>query len=301
MEEEKIIEYVKSKIRIKNRDVLVGPGDDTAVLKYDSRRYLLLTTDTIVENIHFRRNEATLFQIGKKAMAVNLSDIAAMGGIPLYALVSVGLPEGSQNIIAPLLRGMEKMAVSYKFDIVGGNLSRAPFLFIDISMAGLVEKKYLKLRSGAGKGDGIYVTGKLGGSIMGKHLDIKPRIEESREIISRFPVTSMMDISDGISSDLTRLAKASGKGFSLSLDKIPLSEEAVRMSGSREEAIGHALNDGEDYELLFTVPASSGNKMARRVGKVSVTCIGEITEEKRYLGIYGNKTVEIKPSGFSHF
>lgn len=301
MEEDKIVEFIKRRIKIQNREVLAGPGDDAAVVKHDSKHYLLLTADAIVENIHFKKGAATLFQIGKKAMAVNLSDIAAMGGVPLYALVSLGLPEGSQKTISGLLRGMEKMAGEYGFDIVGGNLSRAPFLFIDVSMAGKVEKKFLKLRSGAREGDGIFVTGSLGGSILRKHLNIKPRIQESRAIVKNLPVTAMMDISDGLSSDLSRLAKASGKGFNLYLDNIPFSPDAWKMSSSQQEAISHALNDGEDYELLFTVPRACKDKVPDRIGSVPLTCVGEITEKQDYIGIYGAKKVKIRPSGFSHF
>jgi len=301
MNEEKMIELVKARVKKRNRDVIVGPGDDTAVLKCDSKYYTLLTTDAIVENVHFKRSGATLFQVGKKAMAVNLSDIAAMGGIPLYALVSVGLPAGSQGIISRLLRGMEKMADAYNFDIVGGNLSRAPFMFIDVSMAGRVEKKLLKLRSGAGKGDSIFVTGRLGGSILRKHLDIRPRISEGRKLIEAVPVTAMMDISDGLSSDLARLAKASGKGFKLYLDKIPFSADALTLGGTKKEAIIHALNDGEDYELLFTVPSLQRDKVPGSIGSLSLTCIGEITEKTEYSAVYRGKTMKIKPAGFSHF
>ncbi|MCK9266673.1 thiamine-phosphate kinase [bacterium] len=301
MDEEKIIEFINNNIKIKNKDVILGPGDDTAVLKYDATNYLLLTTDSVVENVHFKRDHATLYQIGKKAMAVNLSDISAMGGTPLYALVSVGFPDGTKNIVAPLLRGMEKMSSLYNFDIVGGNISKAPVLFIDVTMAGIVEKKYLKLRSGACVGDNIYVTGKLGGTILKKHLNIVPRIKESRILIKRVNVTSMMDISDGLSTDLTRLAKASKTGFRLWLDKVPTSADAIKMSSSKKEAIAHALNDGEDYELLFTVPSSCKKDVPAKIGNTIVTCVGVITEERKFEGVYQDEVVKIEPSGFSHF
>lgn len=303
MGEEEIIDLIKKRLKMKNRNVVVGPGDDTAVLSYDKTHYLLLTTDCIVENVHFTRKQATLFQIGRKAMAVNLSDIAAMGGIPLYALASVGLPEGfSRRDVTNLLNGMQKMADTYKFDIVGGNLTRSPVLFIDISIAGKVEKKHLKLRGGARPGDAIFVTGLLGGTLIKKHLNAVPRIQESRQIIKNVPVTAMMDISDGISSDLTRMAKASGAGFRIELDRIPVSADAVKISRTKKEAVSHALNDGEDYELLFTVPLSDKDKVPDKVGSLPVSCIGEITKEKKYLGVWGSREkVDIKPSGYSHF
>jgi len=294
---------IKKRLKMKNPDVLVGPGDDTAVLEYDRTHYLLLTTDCVVENVHFKRKEASLFQIGRKSMVVNLSDIASMGGVPLYALASVGLPTGfSRKEITQLLRGMQKMADAYNFDIVGGNLTRAPVLFVDISIAGKVEKKYLKLRSGAKPGNLIFVTGRLGGTLVRKHLNAIPRIEESRQIIKNVPVTAMMDISDGLSSDLMRMAKASGTGFVLKLSSIPVSADALRISRTKKEAVSHALNDGEDYELLFTVPSAYEEKVPEKVNSVPVTCIGEMTKEKRYIGLLDDLGVEkIEPAGYSHF
>ncbi len=303
MREEEVIGLIKKRLKMKGRSVLVGPGDDTAVVSHDKNHYLLLTTDCVVENVHFTRKQATLFQIGKKAMAVNLSDIAAMGGVPLYALASVGLPKGfSCREINQLLNGMQAMCDAYGFDLVGGNLTKSPVLFIDISLAGRVEKKYLKLRCGAKPGDLIFVTGTLGGTLVKKHLNVVPRIEESRKIIKRAHVTAMMDVSDGISSDLTRMAKASGTGFVIGLDKIPVSADAIGMSGTKEEAVSHALNDGEDYELLFTVSSSDADRVPKKVGSLPVTCIGRMTGDKKYLGIGADgKKAKIEPSGFSHF
>ncbi len=303
MREEEVIDLIKKRLNMKNRGVIVGPGDDTAVLGYDKNHYLLLTTDCVVENIHFKRKEATLFQIGRKSMVVNLSDIASMGGIPLYALASVGLPAGfSRRDITQLLNGMQDASDRYGFDIVGGNLTKAPVLFVDITLAGKVEKRYLKLRNGAKPGDAIFVTGKLGGTLVNKHLNAVPRIKESRYIIKNVPVSAMMDISDGISSDLTRMAKASGTGFLLRLSSIPVSADALKISRTEKEAVSHALNDGEDYELLFTVPHDYEGKVPAKVNSVPVTCIGKMTKEKRYIGFWDNLGVEkIEPAGYSHF
>ncbi len=303
MREEEIIDLIKKRLKMKGRTVIAGPGDDTAVLAYDRDNYLLLTTDCVVENVHFTRKQATLFQVGRKAMAVNLSDIAAMGGIPLYALASVGLPKGfSRKEINGLLDGMREMCDAYRFDLVGGNLTKSPVLFVDISLAGRVEKKCLKMRNGATPGDIIFATGRLGGTLVKKHLNVMPRIKESRKIIKSARVTAMMDISDGISSDLTRMAKASGAGFVIELGRIPVSDDALRISKTREEAVSHALNDGEDYELLFTVRPSDMDKVPEKIGSLPVTRIGRMTKEKKYLGIWeSGKTVCIKPAGFSHF
>lgn len=300
MKEEEVINLIKKRLKIKNPDVLVGPGDDTAVVSYNSREYLILTTDCVVEDVHFSRKETTLFQIARKALAVNLSDIAAMGGLPLYALVCAGLPQGfTRREISELIRGLNYMAEKFQFDIVGGNLTRSEKLFIDVSLIGRVEKKYLKLRSGAKAGDLIFVTGALGGSRLKKHLTFTPRLKEARELVKKFPVSAMMDISDGLSTDLIHLAKESGVGFKIYLEKIPLSYDALRMSKDRKEAIFHALNDGEDYELLFTVPERC--KLPEYLGSVPLTCIGEITKERRYKGYQDGKEVSITPSGYSHF
>ncbi len=301
MKEKEIIEFIKKNIKIKNKDVFAGIGDDTAVIKYKKDEYFLITVDSIVENVHFTTEKATYYQIGKKAIAVNLSDIASMGGIPLYAVISAGIPEGKEKIIKQLLNGFKFMAEKYRFDIVGGNLTKSNVLFIDVCIVGKVEKKYLKLRSGAKPGELIYITGTLGGSQIKKHLNIKPRIEEGRFLVKNFPVSSMIDISDGLSSDLITLAKESKVGFKIFLDKIPVSSEAKKISKTEKEAIFHALNDGEDYELVFTVPEKFRNKIPSRYKTTKISLIGEITKVKRYTGIYKNKKIKIMPSGFDHF
>jgi len=301
MKEEQIIQLIQKSLPAKNKDVVVGIGDDTAVIKYDKNNYLLFTTDSIVENVHFKKTQTTFYQIGKKAIAVNLSDIAAMGGIPTYALVSVGLPEGKKEIINGILRGMKKLSDKYKFDIVGGNLTKSPFLFIDVFMAGKVEKKYLKLRNGAKPGDSIYVTGSLGGSQIKKHLNLIPRIEEAKTLVKKIKISAMMDISDGLSSDLIKLAKANKVGFEIYLDKIPVSSDAKKISKTEEEAIFHALNDGEDYELLFTVPEKYSKNIPSKILSIQITQIGRITTQKSYYGISNGKRTKIKDKGFNHF
>ncbi|HPP30024.1 MAG TPA: thiamine-phosphate kinase [bacterium] len=303
MSEDEIIEFIKTQLQQRQKSVVVGPGDDTAVISFNSKEYLLLTTDCLVENVHFIRKNTPLSLIARKSIAVNLSDIAAMGGIPLYALVCAGLPEGiTKKDISQLIRGLKNMAERFNLDIVGGNLTKSKHLFIDVSIIGKVEKKHLKLRSGAKAGDLIFVTGTLGGSRLKKHLTFTPRLKEAREIIKKVPVGAMMDISDGLSTDLTRLAKASNVGFKIYLEKLPFSKDAVKISKSREDLIYHALNDGEDYELVFTVPEKYRDKIPERVQSVPLTCIGEILKEKRYTGIYSSgKVVSIRPSGYSHF
>lgn len=301
MKEEEIIGWFKKTIKAKNPALISGIGDDAAVVSTTKNGYLLMTTDVIIDGIHFRKEKTPLWKIGRKALAVNLSDIAAMGGIPLFALVSLGLPEGSVKLVSGIYKGMLNIAKKYGVEIIGGNLAKSPVLFVDVFLSGRVEKNMLKLRSGAGPGDRIFVTGTLGGTLDGKHLDFEPRIKEARKIASMQGVTSMMDISDGLSTDLTRLAGASGTGFILDLETIPVSTAAARISGTKKEAVFHALNDGEDYELLFTVSEKFAGRIPGKSGETRVTRIGTMTSEKRYKAVWRNRIVDISAKGFDHF
>jgi thiamine-monophosphate kinase len=297
MNEKKIIEFLKK--MFKSKKAIVGIGDDCGVVQYSKKYYLILTTDTLVENVHFEKEKFTWFQIGKKAMAVNLSDISAMGGTPKFALVSLGLPESNFEIIKGLTKGIKEMCRRFKFEVIGGNLTKSEKIFIDVFMIGMVEKKYLKTRKGAKPKDFIYVTGTLGASQIKKQFNIKPRIFEVREIIRKYKVNSMIDISDGLSSDLIKLCEVNKVGFKLYLENLPVSDEAKKISKNKFEEILHALNDGEDYEILFTAPVNE--KIPEKIGKTKITKIGEITTERKYTGIFGGKIIEIEDKGFSHF
>ncbi len=295
MNEKEIINFLKK--NFKSKEAILGIGDDCAVIEYSKNYYLILTTDSLVEDIHFEKEKFNYYQIGKKAMAVNLSDICAVGGVPKFALVSLGLPDAEFEIIKGITDGIKEMSKKYKFEIIGGNLTKSEKIFIDVFMIGIVEKKYLKTRKGAKPGDFIYVTGNLGASQIKKHFDLKIPIFEIRKLIKKYEITSMIDISDGLSSDLIKLAESSEVGFKLYLEKIPLSEETKKISKDDIQAINHALNDGEDYEILFT----ANEKIPEKIDKIMITKIGEITKEKKYEGIYKGRIIEIKDEGFSHF
>ncbi len=301
LNEEQIIDWLKKKIKIKSKEIITKIGDDTAVLKWNKDFYFLLTNDIVIDGIHFEKEKISPEKIGRKSLAVNISDIAAMGGIPFYALVSLGLPSAHANFVSGIYKGISKLAKEFNVDIIGGNTSKSPTLFIDIFLTGKVEKNLLKLRSGAKPGDKIYITGSLGGSIQGKHYNFQPRVKEARQIIKKYPVSSMMDVSDGLSSDLTRLAKASNAGFILYLDNIPVSKSAVKVSKTEKEAVFHALNDGEDYEILFTIDKKYSRKVFKKTDSVPISLIGEITTEKKYIGIFKNQKIKITPEGFDHF
>ena len=290
-----LIKRIAEGEKISDKEVVVGIGDDTAVLKYKKNLYLLLTTDILIEDVHFDKKAAP-FQIGYKALAVNISDIAAMGGIPKYVLVSLGLKKNtSLKFVDELYQGIRSLAKKFKVKIVGGDTVASSKIVISVALTGEVEKKYLTLRKGAKIGDKIYVTGRLGGSISGKHLSFIPRLKEARYLVENLHPTSMIDISDGLLSDLRRICEASGLGAKICQEKIPLSKEATSSE--------NALTGGEDFELLFTLchhPPHLGRR--DRVGEIPITQIGEITKKKGIILLDGKgKKVLLKKTGFDHF
>jgi len=288
-----LIERLKKSIKI-DSSVIEGSGDDCAVLKFDRNRYQLFTCDMITEGVDFLAKDKPEL-IGRKALAVSMSDIAACGGIPRYCLVSLGIPKNiSVEKIDKISRGMFNLAREYKVNIVGGDLSRANRLTIDVSMLGIVEKRNLCLRSGAKIGDIIFVTGELGGSILGKHLRFIPRLKEARFLVKNFKVNAMIDISDGLSQDLGHILKQSKVGAIIYEDLIPLNRQA--------RSFREALFMGEDFELLFTL----SHKEAKRLLKKNTGLfkpIGEITDQKYVLRLVekSNKEKIIRPKGFQHF
>lgn len=221
------------------------PGDDCAVVDSGNERLQLLKTDALVEGVHFLK-EADPQAVGWKAIARVVSDFAAMGGVGETFLVTIALPSSTPLAwIEDFYRGMGRCLERYHAVLVGGETCRVPegaAAVISIAAVGSVAREHLILRSGGKPGDELWVTGKLGGSICGKHLSFSPRVEEARWIAENFRVTAMMDLSDGLAKDLPRLAKASGCDFFLDGNAVPISEGC---------ALEQALADGEDYELLF--------------------------------------------------
>lgn len=274
--------------------VKTGIGDDAAVLR-GTREDILFTTDMLIEGRHFRLNEASLFEIGKKAVAVNISDIAAMGGVPLHAVVAVGLPERfSAREAGALQDGIRFMARKFKVNIVGGDTNASDKLIVSVALLGAVAGNKAILRSGAKAGDCVWVTGSLGGSYpSGKHLNFTPRIAEARHLIKNYDVHAMMDISDGLASDLFRMAGESRVGFDIDSDKIPLS--------SRKITLKEALNDGEDFELLFTLSLEDSLRLKknRKVKNLSKFVeIGKVTQARQKVRLDGKL---MKEGGFDHF
>ena len=288
-----LIERIREKIKT-DRSVICGMGDDTAVIAYTKDKYLLFTTDMLVEGVHFRRKEASFAQIGRKSLAVNISDIAAMGGIPKYAVISAGFPkELSLRAVDDIMLGINTLAKEYRVNIVGGDTVRAGKIVLCISLVGQIKKRDLTLRSGAKVGDLIFVTGSLGGARRLKQFNFIPRVKEAQAIIKKFKPTAMIDLSDGLASDLQRVAQASKVGAVIFEQMLPLSRGASLQS---------ALYEGEDFELLFTMPLDSARKFYKK-GEFPITCLGKIVERKRGLAIIDKKAKSspLKQKGFQHF
>lgn len=294
----RLIERLAKDFRL-DRSVIKGSGDDAAVIRWTKGKYLLFTCDMSIEDVHFKLSEATPFQIGWKALGRNISDIAAMGGVPRHALVSIGInPDLSASFLTGICKGMKKIADKFNINIVGGDMSRSKKLVIDISLIGEVEKKNLVLRSGAKVGDLILVTGSLGGSQKGRHLNFTPRLNEVRKLVKGFKINSMIDISDGLILDLWRILDASRAGARIYQNTIPLSKEA--------ESFEKALYEGEDFELLFTMSPKEAKRFFRTAlarMETPVTLIGEIMNKG-----YGYKLIKsdgkiipLKAKGYLHF
>lgn len=273
--ETELLELISSLLPKASPDVLTGIGDDCAVVRDSGRGTVqLLKTDALVEGVHFEKG-TPLQKVGWKALCRPLSDIAAMGGNPLHALITVAAPRDWGNAEwKSLYRGIAKAATEYGVSVVGGETVRSPGpLFLSASLSGEIPGKNLRLRSGARPGDLICVTGKLGGSFKsGRHLCFHPRVAEGKWLGEEKGVTAMMDLSDGLGSDLPKLAKASGCSYRIAIDSIP------RNRGSSPE---EAVSEGEDYELLVTVnprhwPALR-SRWSKAAGTLELTPVGVMT------------------------
>ena len=261
-------------------DVRHGAGDDCAVIGgRRDRWWRLLKTDCVVEGVHFLPREKAA-RVGWKALCRAISDIAAMGGISEHAMITIAVrPEVEMAWVRGLYAGLRKAARRYGVSIVGGETSRSTGpAFISVALTGRVERTRCVTRSGGKAGDLLYVTGRLGGSSGGRHLDFVPRVAEARWLAGKFRVHAMMDLSDGLGADLPRLARASGCGFEIWREKIPC---------SRGCSVAQALGDGEDFELLFAIsPRDAGRLDAlwrKAFPKLSLTRVGALTrpETKR--------------------
>jgi len=288
-----LIARLSKKIFI-TKNIIKGIGDDTAVLPWTRKKYLLFTTDLLCEGVHFTKKENP-FLIGRKALACSLSDIAAMGGVATSAVISVGLPKKcSVHFVDEIYRGVNTLARKFKTSIVGGDTVQNNKIVINVAMLGQVEKTKLVLRSGAKKGDQIFVTGPLGRSLKTKkHLSFIPRLNEAAYLVSHVTPNAMIDISDGLAADLGHILKESKKGAVLDESALPKTKGAL---------LKNALFDGEDFELVFTLSRKKAIKFFMQK-KLKAFWIGEIAEPNRGLLLRDakGKIRKIDFKGYKHF
>jgi len=323
-----LIRKLINKLPATSPEVIMGAGDDAGVIKQSYGSYLLATTDSQVEGVHFLSQFTTPKDIGRKAVAVNASDIAAMGGIPTYCLVSLILQKTLQETyIDDLYDGIIEECKRYDIQIIGGNISKGRELVVDIFMLGQTTPSRLLLRKGAKPGDKILMTGSLGEAAAGLQLllnpklEIKaedrkallsrqftptPRLEEARIITSKHRATSMIDISDGLGADLGHICESSKVGARIYEEKIPVKQVVCEVAEKlKKNAWKLAINGGEDYELLFTAPESevAGIISAVKQGSgTDVSVIGKILpeEEGKWMVLKDGKTVPLPEKGWDH-
>jgi thiamine-monophosphate kinase len=324
-----LIDRVAEIVSVDRPDVVVGIGDDVAVLEGEGDEWLLAKVDIQVEGVHFVPGSISPRDLGRKALAINLSDIAAAGGRPYYALVSLALPAGTEVAwVEELYRGLRQEGDRYGVAVVGGNMARSPgAIVVDVFVLGRVQPEHLLLRSGAQPGDRVLVTGTLGDSAAGlalvqdpsiqldaagrehllaRHFTPTPRLPESTIIARRRQATAMIDLSDGLSSDVGHICQRSGVGVRLWAARLPISPAARQVAGAAGRPLWQlALEGGEDYELCFTAPPAAAEELAAAVEEETgtlVTIIGEIlAEEARWLVREDGTEVPLQARGWEHF
>lgn len=325
-----LIDRIHHALPAPNKDVIVGIGDDVAVLRSNADRVYLATCDVQMEGAHFLRTDIAPRDLGVKALAINLSDIAAKGGTPLYALVSLGLPNDLEvEFIDELYAGMRSEAEQFGVDIVGGNISHSRLgLFIDIFLLGEAPRENILLRSGARVGDQILVTGSLGDAAAGVTLVLDhtlptsesyatlarkryhlptPRVREGQAIAASRLANAMLDISDGLASDLAHICERSKVGARVVAEKLPVApENRVLAHKAHGDDFHFALYGGEDYELLFTAPTKNAATLVERIMHETgtpVSIIGEILpqSEGRQLVLADQQLVPLEARGWDHF
>jgi thiamine-monophosphate kinase len=313
------ITWIRRRAPERTTGLTLGIGDDAALVAIPARHEVILTTDMSIEDVHFDSALHSPQAIGHRALARSLSDIAAMGGTPRYALISLALSGRTKQIwLKRVYSGLFALARKFGVAVIGGDtaVTSGPTL-IDVIMAGEVPKGQALRRSGAKAGDQIYVSGRLGMSALGlrllqsgaqtrttleraalrAHLFPQPQCALGRFLSAKRLASGMMDLSDGLSIDLRRLSDASGVGATLFATRLP-----VPALPDQNDALNLALHGGEDYQLLFIVPPGRVAKIPSHFGKVPLHCIGEIARKKAInLITVEGKTLPVEPNGWDHF
>jgi len=322
-----LIERIAEIVEHADERVILTIGDDTAVVKPTGLDCTLLTTDLLVENVHFTLTSISPWQLGYKSIAVNLSDVAAMGGLPDYGVISLAVnPETDVVVIEDLYRGMADISRRYGLRIVGGDVTKSDTLIINVALVGEVEEENLCRRSDAKVNDLIMVTGELGASGAGLRLVLnpelesrvkdagrlkkahflpEPRIKEGR-ILAQSGVNAMEDISDGLASEVKHICEASLVGARLYMNKVPIAkgvEKVAELTGER--AIDIAITAGEDYELVFTAPREQREEIGRRLADAGAkaTVVGEVVDVSGGITIvdWTGTVRTLDVGGYTHF
>jgi thiamine-monophosphate kinase len=306
----------------KGERVVKGIGDDVAIIRSAPGKVLLVTTDLLLQDVHFTLEHTDPVSLGKKSLTANLSDIAACGGAPTAFVVSLALPaETAVDFAKALYEGMMEQAQQFNCSLVGGDTSKGKALMISVTLLGEAEEEKVVYRHGAKQGDRIFVTGQLGDSALGlemlkkgkrdgvpvqRHLDPIPRVREGQEVARQGLATAMIDISDGLVADLGHVLEESRVGAQIHLSQIPLSEQYRKtIEQYQSDPYYFALAGGEDYEMLFTAPAERAQeikKLAEELG-TPITQIGEIVEASAGVSIVGpdGKEFIVEQRGHDHF
>ena len=285
------IDWIRSQ-QPRSEHVLTPAGDDLAVARWNAHDLLLIGVDQVLDGVHFDSTIHAPRDIGRKVMNRNLSDCAAMGCLPAFALAAVALPRGQRiDYAKELYLGLRDAADPFDCTIVGGDTATwDQKLALTVTILGRSAGIQPVTRSGARPGNDLYVTGALGGSILGRHMDFEPRVHEGR-LLAQSGVSAMIDISDGLSRDLRHICRQSGVGAILDAQAIPIHRDAIARSGQTgKPPLSHALHDGEDHELLFT--ASSPPPIGFR--------IGQMTSDPRILLDQEGRQVPLEPLGWEH-
>lgn len=320
-----LIDLIKQDTINKPDTVVIGIGDDAAVLKAAPGQLQLVTTDMLVEKVHFDLGTTSAWQLGYKAIGVNVSDIAAMGGIPRHAVVSIALPKDLPvDFVVQLYDGMKEICREFDVNIVGGDTVASPQgLIINVTVIGEAEPKLLQRRSGACIGDLVVVTGTLGDSGCGldlllkgnwqeenffqvltaRHLMPKPQVKAG-SLLAASGSTSMNDISDGLASEVNEIAAASHVGMRIYEEQIPLSAELLAAASLLKKIpVQYALYGGEDYQLVFTISPEKFNQLAKAEIGIALTAVGEVTDESQGVLLVhkeGNTSI-LEAKGYNHF
>ena len=306
MDEFSFIKWIKSNQK-KDKNIIIGIGDDCASIRIHGDKMFLVTTDMLVDGTHFDLKKNTPGEIGRKSIACSISDIAAMGCSAKYAVVSICFPHETKTKFArALYLGVKKMADAFDIRIIGGDIVGGnKILVVNVTMYGKNERGLKAItRSGAKVDDVIMITGALGGSILGKHITFNPRLKEGILLNKKFNINSMIDISDGLAADLGHILEESGVGAVLYEDEVPISADAKKLAlKTGLSALHHALHDGEDYELLFTLSGKESEKLlAFRSFPARLSKIGHINKSKGIkMQDADGKLKKIQSIGYKHF